>query len=274
MKELLNKIELYLKSLVEDNTSRIFNSTQVEKQLIKKIISEIGRQIRTDSQGNLTAPNIFSLIVPTEYAEDVRANQVLLDNLANNLAQAGLASGLYFEGAITITVFPDKELKGDEFKIRAIWKETNLSDTHPVDTHSLDLQATLLPPKAFLIVGGTKIFTLEEDIINIGRQLENDLIIDDPRVSRKHAQIRVVKGRHMLFDLGSSGGTSVNNKRINQITLHPGDVLSLAGVPLVYGQDALAQIDETSEYTPPKNVKSGTTTTAKLNKIDDDSTDS
>lgn len=266
MKALLTKIELYLQSLIEDNTNRIFDSSKAEKQLIRKIITEMGNQIRTDPQGNLTSPNIFSLIVPAEYAEDIRSNQVLLDNLANNLAQAGMASGIYFEGAITISVFPEDKLEEDVFAVRAIWKDSKLSETHPVDTHSLDLQATLMPPKAFLIVGGTQIFTLEEDTINIGRQLENDLIIDDPRVSRKHAQIRVVKGRHMVFDLGSSGGTYVNNKRVNQITLHPGDVLSLAGVPLVYGQDALAQIDETKEYTPPENAKNGTSTTASLNK--------
>jgi hypothetical protein len=269
MKALLTKIELYLQSLIEGNTNRIFDSTQDEKQLIKKIITEMGNKIRTDSQGNLTSPNIFSLIVPADFVEDIRSNQILLDNLANNLAHAGLASGIHFEGAITISVFPDEGLNEDEFSVRAIWKDSKLSDTHPVDTHSLDLQATLMPPKAFLIVGGTQIFTLEEDAINIGRQLDNDLVIDDPRVSRKHAQIRVVKGRHMVFDLGSSGGTYVNNIRINQITLHPGDVLSLAGVPLVYGQDALTQIDETKEYTPPENTKNGTTTTASLNKTKD-----
>jgi len=63
----------------------------------------------------------------------------------------------------------------------------------------------------------------------------------------------------MLFDLGSSGGTFVNQKRIKQIALHPGDVLSLAGVPLVYGQDSQSQIDETKEYLPPNDVNSAST---------------
>ena len=163
MKSLLSKIELYLQSLIEDNTNRIFDSSQAEKQLIRKMITEMGNQIRTDPQGNLTSPNIFSLIVPADYVEDIRSNQILLDNLANNLARAGLASGIYFEGTITISVFPDDELEEDKFLVKAIWKDSKLSETHPVDTHSLDLQATLMPPKAFLIVGGTQIFTLEDD---------------------------------------------------------------------------------------------------------------
>ncbi|MCB2180162.1 FHA domain-containing protein [bacterium] len=261
MKDLLTKTERYLQALVEENASRILGTPQAEKQLIHEIINEMGKQIRMDAQGNPTSPNIFSLIVPSEYAEDVRSNQSLLDQLANNITQAGKKAGVYFDGAITISVFPEKTLQDGEFAVRAIWKDGNLSETHPIDTQSIELHSNLLPPRAFLIVGGTQIYTLEEDTINIGRLYENDLVIDDPRVSRRHAQIRVVKGRHMLFDLGSSGGTYVNNLRITQVTLHPGDVLSLAGVPLVYGQDALSHIEETKEYIPPKDIDSGSTTT-------------
>jgi len=259
MKDLLNKIELYLQTLVEENTSRIFGSQQAEKQLIKSIIAEMGKQIRVDGQGNLTSPNIFSLIVPAEYVEDVRSNQGLLDNLAINLALAGKSTGIYFDSPISISVFPEPSLKEGQFDIRAIWKDGNLSETHPIDAQNIELQSNFLLPQAFLIVGGTQIFTLEEDTVNIGRLNENNLVIDDPRVSRRHAQIRVIKGRHMIFDLESSGGTFVNSKRIKQVTLHPGDVLSLAGVPLVYGQDALSQIEETKEYIPPPETTSGPT---------------
>jgi len=66
-------------------------------------------------------------------------------------------------------------------------------------------------------------------------------VINDRRVSRQHAQIRAINGNFVLFDLNSSGGTFVNGDRINQRGLHPGDVISLAGVPLVYGQEKSAQ---------------------------------
>lgn len=259
MKELLKQIESFLKDLIEDNSHRLLGSSQFENELIQHIIRAMGDQIRADAQGNLTAPHIFSLNVPNEFAEDIRSNQNLLDSLASHLMNAGQASGVHFEGKITITVFPDASIQAGEFKVSAIWKAENLTETHPFETLPASLLPSLQQPKAFLIVGGTQIYTLDEDIINIGRNLENDLVIDDPRVSRKHGQIRVVKGRHMLFDLGSSGGTFVNQKRIKQIALHPGDVLSLAGVPLVYGQDSQSQIDETKEYLPPNDVNSAST---------------
>ena len=143
-------------------------------------------------------------------------------------------------------------------------KEDALAETAPSMISSGTLQALHAVPKAFLIVGGTQIFTLEEDVINIGRQLKNDLVVNDPRVSRKHAQIRVIKGRHILFDLGSSGGTKVNEKPIKQSSLHPGDVITLAGVPLVYGHDAIPTMSDTEEYKPPqRGISSGASTTTK-----------
>ena len=73
--------------------------------------------------------------------------------------------------------------------------------------------------------------------MNIGRQPDNDLVIDDQRVSRIHAQLRAVRGKYVISDLGSTDGTRVNNQRITQQALHSRDIISLAGVPLVYAQD-------------------------------------
>jgi pSer/pThr/pTyr-binding forkhead associated (FHA) protein len=67
--------------------------------------------------------------------------------------------------------------------------------------------------------------------------LDNHIVLDDPRVSRNHAQLRIIKDQFTLFDLNSSGGTFVNGQRTNQSVLHPGDVISLAGVSLIFGQD-------------------------------------
>jgi len=76
---------------------------------------------------------------------------------------------------------------------------------------------------------------LEWSISVAGR--DNHLVIDDPRVSRLHAQLRIVRGQFVIFDLDSTGGTFVNGQRIHQYTLRAGDVISLAGVPLVFGQE-------------------------------------
>jgi pSer/pThr/pTyr-binding forkhead associated (FHA) protein len=95
--------------------------------------------------------------------------------------------------------------------------------------------------------------------VNIGRRLENNLVIDDPRVSRNHALLRANNGRYMLCDLNSSGGTYVNGLRITQQALRPGDVISLAGVSIIYGEesgsDPYSTDGSTTAITPPPSHK-------------------
>ncbi len=93
-----------------------------------------------------------------------------------------------------------------------------------------------IPPHTFLIVNGTQVYRLNRKTISIGRHTDNDITISDPHVSRYHAQLRVAQGYFILFDLNSTGGTSVNGERITQKVLKGGDVISLAGVPLIFGQ--------------------------------------
>jgi pSer/pThr/pTyr-binding forkhead associated (FHA) protein len=94
-----------------------------------------------------------------------------------------------------------------------------------------------IPENAFLIIEGVKVFPLRTPVVNMGRRLDNTLVIDDPRVSRNHAQLRAIKGRYVIFDLNSTGGTFINGQRTSQSVLYPGDVVSLAGVALIFGQD-------------------------------------
>ncbi len=105
-----------------------------------------------------------------------------------------------------------------------------------------DLQAkpdddvATVPEDAFVIVDGIRVIPLTQPIVNIGRRVENTLVIDDPRVSRTHAQLRAINGRYIIFDLNSTGGTFINGERVTQSILYPGDVISLAGADLIYGQ--------------------------------------
>lgn len=101
----------------------------------------------------------------------------------------------------------------------------------------IDTPVQLIPGAAFLVVDGVRLFPLEQAVVSIGRAPENDLVINDPRVSRQHAQLRAVAGQFVIFDLDSTGGTSLNGQPVSQRPLTPGDVILLAGVPLVYGQE-------------------------------------
>ena len=52
-----------------------------------------------------------------------------------------------------------------------------------------------------------------QSVINIGRRTDNQLVIDDPRISRGTHSFGRLKGRYVIFDLDSTGGTFVNDQR-------------------------------------------------------------
>jgi pSer/pThr/pTyr-binding forkhead associated (FHA) protein len=91
-----------------------------------------------------------------------------------------------------------------------------------------------IPENVFLIFEGVKAIPLNQPVTSIGRSHDNTVVIDDPRISRHHLEIRVIHENFVLFDLHSTGGTFVNGQRINQGLLYPGDLVSLAGVNLVF----------------------------------------
>jgi pSer/pThr/pTyr-binding forkhead associated (FHA) protein len=90
--------------------------------------------------------------------------------------------------------------------------------------------------KSFLIVDGSKIINLDKPLTNIGRSPDNHVVIDDLRISRYHAQIREEQDGFLLIDLRSTGGTSVNGEAITKVKLAAGDIISLSGIPIIYGE--------------------------------------
>lgn len=106
----------------------------------------------------------------------------------------------------------------------------------PTSEESSVVDPVRIPEDAFVIVDGVKVIPLTQPLVRIGRRLENNLVLDDPRVSRTHAELRAINGRYVIFDLDSTGGTYVNGLKITQTVVYPGDVISLGGVNLVYGQ--------------------------------------
>ena len=58
------------------------------------------------------------------------------------------------------------------------------------------------------------VYPLEAQEIYIGRDLNNDIVINDPEVSRRHARLFVQGSSYVIEDLGSTNGSMVNGQRI------------------------------------------------------------
>ena len=80
-------------------------------------------------------------------------------------------------------------------------------------------------------------FLLNSIESTIGRASENDVVLDDVTVSRKHANIRRAGERFELIDLGSLNGTYVNNNSIARATLSSGDEIQFGKFHMLFVQN-------------------------------------
>jgi hypothetical protein len=91
-----------------------------------------------------------------------------------------------------------------------------------------------LQQPAWLVNDGGERFPLRSVVTSLGRALENQVVLPDPRVSRFHAEIRRNADHFVLRDLGSSNGTTVGGSRAESTELRDGDLISLGGYQLVF----------------------------------------
>lgn len=92
-----------------------------------------------------------------------------------------------------------------------------------------------------------KVFPLEKNEVYIGRDVNNDIVINDVEVSRRHARITLQSGGYVLEDLGSTNGVFVNGQRITRpVMLRGGETIMLGeNVTLAFeamGYDAAATV--------------------------------
>ena len=92
-------------------------------------------------------------------------------------------------------------------------------------------------------------------MIRIGRRPDNNLVLDDPHISRIHAMLQAVDGQYVVKDLGSTAGTRVNHHLVKEAVLRPGDVITLAAVELIYGEDRSGPPEDTPPYAPEPSIR-------------------
>ena len=76
--------------------------------------------------------------------------------------------------------------------------------------------------------------TLETLPFSVGRSESNDMRIDSDRVSREHAIVVKEGGRFRIRDLGSTNGTFLNGRQVDEAPINDGDILLVADVEFTF----------------------------------------
>jgi hypothetical protein len=239
----LTRLEARLRALIEGEPSVEGITRKLHKQLEHELITAMRSGVHQGSKGdeaesrNLSAPDSYTLLLPTEQAQQLLTHPAELDRLTQALTAAANQSGIVFAEDPMLRVVASPQAMG--IKVLVEYRHEGIGDSHTTEVEGKPEESNPtslgMMPNAFLIVNGLTTFTLTKAVVNIGRDPSNQVHLEDLRVSRMHAQLRLIQGRFVIFDLDSLGGTFVNEVAVSSHILHPGDVIRLAGVPLVYG---------------------------------------
>ncbi len=123
-----------------------------------------------------------------------------------------------------------------------------MTPEHAANPGRQDPKAEKMPEEAFLVLGGM-VFPIESRIFTIGRNLENDMVLNDPTVSRFHAEIRYDDSQFLLVDKKSSSGTFLNNKKISVSQLFAGDILQISHTPIMFMYKGASILDKSGKHT-------------------------
>jgi hypothetical protein len=251
MEERVASLEKAIEASIKDHLKRLpwrtFSVAAVAHQLAKEVVA----CSRTDKRGRDFAPDQYTLSIhPRETGELQSSPPVVQKELAVDLQKALHNANFHLAREPHITLATDPTLPTGEVRVIA-WHSSDPSEFEkavPIQPVTAEDQQI---PRAFLVVQGRRHFPLNKEIIAIGRLPENDLVLNDRHVSRRHAQLRAEKGHYRIIDLQSTAGTRVNGRPIKEKVLRPGDVITLARVELIYGEDPGGPPDATPPYTPP-----------------------
>ena len=235
MRSRLDQIEARLQSFIESSLY-ILPGGRRQDALAYLLAAAIERAVIQEVNGAIVTRNLFRVRLHPVNLDVWASHPGLADSLLQVLIDSAREAGVEFVSLPTLQLQADPNLPLETIEIDSFYKENRVEQTGIFVAHDRKEAIDQRPDQAFLIVNGTTI-PLSLPVINIGRREDNQIVLDDPRVSRNHAQLRAVKGHYILFDLNSTGGTYVNGVRVGHQLLNPGDVISLAGYPLIYGEE-------------------------------------
>lgn len=96
----------------------------------------------------------------------------------------------------------------------------------------------LTPELALVFLNGQRrgeIIPLRSRTLLIGRSQASDIVLDDRRVSSKHAEISRRREGVFIKDLGSKNGTYVNDSKVEEKVLNDGDIIRIGGYYFQFG---------------------------------------
>src|SRR5947209_9105399 len=219
--------------------SRATGSTLQPIEIGKRLTRAMESEQSVGVEGVLV-PNVYEVYLsPEDYEHFGPARRAHARELETHLARVARQRRFNMMARPVVRLGVDERLDLGDMRIEP--------QTADVDTGTRDrVQHTAILPSMNgplqtgpitpnLVLNG-QTYAILSSPTRVGRQADNDIVLDDRRVSRHHAEMIDRGGRWMLRDRDSTNGTSVNGKVVKEAVLQPGDRISFGGLEVTWEQ--------------------------------------
>jgi hypothetical protein len=228
---ILQKFENRLEQMVSGVFAKAFRSAVQPVEIAAALQREVDNSAQILSRDRRLVPNQFHVeLSPQDHERLAPYSSTLAQELTEMLREHAHEQAYVFTGPVTISFDEKDDLTTGRFRVRS----AALAQVTPAAGSVTD--TAVRRANVILEVNGMK-HPLDPPGIVIGRGTDADLRINDPGVSRRHAEIRVsandTSGTDVsVVDLGSTNGMLVNGSRVQQATLEDGGTIKIGNTTM------------------------------------------
>jgi hypothetical protein len=254
----LQAFERRLGGLVEGAFAKVFKGDVQPAEIAQALQREADNERNVVSADRTLVPNVYVVeLGEHDFARIEEWAEPLGSELAAMVREHAAEAGYSFIGTVRVSFERRRDIGTGTFRVRSGSAADGSAPASPArgvapspdPATPIAVDATggprpapvgALPqrPRVIVAVGNEEsTYFLTHPVTVIGRAPECDLRLDDPGVSRRHAELRYVDGAIELVDLGSTNGVTVNGKPADRVALRDGDRLDVASTTLIFRRD-------------------------------------
>ncbi|MDQ6784877.1 MAG: DUF3662 and FHA domain-containing protein [Actinomycetota bacterium] len=228
----LASFERRLERLVEGAFAKAFRSGLQPVEVGRRLTREMDLRRTVAPRGTL-APNNFDVrLSPADRDRFLPIEDELIAELISVARDHARSEGYGFLGPVRITLDPDDALTPGTMRVNGEISRAAADAGAPARSAAAQVPAGSVPPAvtgaarggAVLVLPDGREIGLSERPAVLGRMPGCEVVLADPNVSRRHAEVRASGEGWVVTDLGSTNGTKVNGVRISgSQSLRPGD---------------------------------------------------
>jgi FHA domain-containing protein len=234
---ILTEFERRLERAIEGVFTKAFRTGLQPVELATRILRDMETS-KTVGVDEVWVPNRFVFRLSEEDRQRFeKAERSLRRELQQVVKDGAQQRGWSLMGPPEVIFETDPALKQGDYECEpSLVEGPATSGAQPVQAPPAPARSASGDPRLILIQNGrpAKAFPLAKERIIIGRLGESDIVLSDPGVSRRHAEVRTQGGGFVIADLGSTNGTMVNESTVGERVLEEGDRITIGKTVLEF----------------------------------------